>query len=987
MHKRRQTPAAQRAAISRLLSRTEATQPVKLPKLVKQSLQLLHDEAEQRRSSGDGAGRGDASSPVSLRRSMRQGLSESKEQIALQLNAHSQFSYAVARAERADRTDRADRQQEALQAAAEEQDRQTEEKEAVQTRQQKAVAWPEQVSSPPPAETKEQHSPPAPPAALLSASASLLLPQSRSAASASSSYSITAPDPSTLYAATVSKLDQLPLELFDNEEESGDRSGSDWMEYGRQRYGEGAGLPAQALRFDSSQWRWEACRVLSWDAASALFTIRFSAPEQVKQVKRLSLLFDDEDAARFASRLASCRRLREECLSLRRLASFVNSQSAALFSPISSGRLHGIIGRLMQSSEAAVVRRQQSVEKLLLEVKEEYSRCMKAAIIAERRREPAEELRMQPLRLPPQPRPVPPPFLAVVDTGPRRLLPFASLCTAISSSHYSRHSEACAVVLQLHRAWTALSSLRFFDLQFVAPAPALHHSSSASASPSSSSPVFPMTLPDFLILQQQQFLSLRERCQNEWRALLINLVRDRLNARYKLFVSSQPEYEASELRRFLTLTGCMLTEQLCGIMTDSIRDWQASFSQYAQRLREAEDRRKQGQDVLHGCLYHASPAHPPLSASQQPPLFLFRLTLDAHSSDIVFTPPLSSLQASLLPLLALPGKLTSLTHIDSDVVPLLGLPDRSLVNAADMPALQQLIADTTASTAALLAASLVQPEALAALYAPFASSLSDSSSLAAAFLSSPHTLEQTKLEILRYRALATAVEAASPSVVSFPLLSCDVCGLQAELVSRCEEVVAALLCGLEAEMRSAYSSMLQRWAEVRQRLSARSVDVYELSELRRFVSELETSFMASLRDAIAAVQEQLSVLLHFQHRMEPELYQQCLTLPRLPLQLTALLSRVRADLSADALLFSSQLRNEQIDLSGQLDGYNSQVDTFSEYGMGSTAQMEQYGARVEMLNEQLEKAEKLAEIHQAEESALRGRRGRPAHLGPRPRLG
>ena len=79
------------------------------------------------------------------------------------------------------------------------------------------------------------------------------------------------------------------------------------------------------------------------------------------------------------------------------------------------------------------------------------------------------------------------------------------------------------------------------------------------------------------------------------------------------------------------------------------------------------------------------------------------------------------------------------------------------------------------------------------------------------------------------------------------------------------------------------------------------------------------------------------------------------------MQLAALLARVRSNIAIDSVTFSDQLQNEQIDLSAQLDAYNAQVDTFSEYGLGTTAQMEQYGGRVELLAEQLDKAERMAE--------------------------
>ena len=157
-----------------------------------------------------------------------------------------------------------------------------------------------------------------------------LLPHTRPV-DPSSSYQIQPPDPSELYKPVISKLEQLPLELFDNTE--GDLTPDQWLALGHGKYGE-AGLPAKALYYEKGEWAWRVCRVREWVEERGVWLIQFDGDGLLKEVKRLSLLFDDEDGDRFARRLDECRELREECLSQRRYTSFVNSQSSALFSPI-----------------------------------------------------------------------------------------------------------------------------------------------------------------------------------------------------------------------------------------------------------------------------------------------------------------------------------------------------------------------------------------------------------------------------------------------------------------------------------------------------------------------------------------------------------------------------------------------------------------------------------------------------------------------------
>ena len=933
LQKRRQSPVQQRATVERLLARTVAPSPVKLP--------AVHKAAHQSHARPAGT-------PKSLRKAMREQFVESKEQLGPQhLNPAALLSSAIARAERAHEAG----------------------EDGVEAMRGKrrprptAQAWNESSEK---EETKEQStaryeltSPASRSKAITSPnrpSPSLLLPLA-SSISSSATYTIQPADPSQLYQPVSSKLEQLPLELFDNTE--GDLTPSEWIALGKDKYAE-AGLPARALRWVGGKWVWEACRVVSWSEDSQCFVIVWVEPPAVeKEVKRLSLLFDDEDANRFAARLAACRELREECLSLRRYTSFVNSQSAALFSPIQPSVLHGIIGKLMTTSESIVMRRQPSVEKLLGEVKEEYNKAMKASIIDYRRKDPVEEAKMEPLRLPPQLAPSPPPHLAVVDTGVH-LYAFDALCGVIAQQHYTRHGEATAVVLALYRAWCALSDSVFFDLHFTPRDP-----------PHPSDPVYPMSVHDFVMYQQQHFLTLRERLQNEWRALLINLIRDNLNSVYKLFVNELGEYERGELRRFLTMTGRMLADQLGLLIQHSVLQWTQQVGEYRGVVDEMARRQADSSDVLEGYLDEVSATNLPLSASSAPPLFLFRLTFDAPSSSIVFNPPLPSLLTSLVSLMALPSKLTSLTHIDSDVVPLLGLPERSLIEL-DNAHLNGLIHAATTLTQSIVQASLVQSAALSARYEPYTTALAGASTLAAGWFSVPRTLEETKAEIGRYRTLMEAIDAASPSVVSFPIVVCDVTGLKEELLTRCEQVVVGLLAGLEAEVRSDYDAMVARWEDMQARLAVQSNNVYEMSEMQQYVDSLQSQAMQRLRDDITHAQDKLDVMLHFQHAVTPTDYQHILSLPRLPLLLTGLIGCVRQQIAADSLTFSSQLQNEQIDLSTQLEQYNMQVDTFSEYGLGTTAQMEQYGAKVELLAEQLDKAERMAETFKQRRALFAG---------------
>ena len=97
------------------------------------------------------------------------------------------------------------------------------------------------------------------------------------------------------------------------------------------------------------------------------FTIVFATSQGpfMKVVKRLSILFDDEDEADFKRRVELCKERRGENLAIRRYTTYVLSQSDAIFAAIQQTALHGIVAKLMRTSHDLIVSRQSSVEALV----------------------------------------------------------------------------------------------------------------------------------------------------------------------------------------------------------------------------------------------------------------------------------------------------------------------------------------------------------------------------------------------------------------------------------------------------------------------------------------------------------------------------------------------------------------------------------------------------------------------------------------------
>jgi len=529
-------------------------------------------------------------------------------------------------------------------------------------------------------------------------------------------YTVAPPPADALYQTSRTELEKLPLELFDNAELWGDLEPEEWIALGHTKY-HGQGTPAKSSFYSNKEYQWAPCRVLEYDAETGDFLIEFSAPPHLqKVVKRLSILFDDEDTDKFYRRLESCRRLREEALAQRRYNSFLDAQQATIFAPIQQSALHGIVGKLMMNSEQLVLSRQRSVESLLHEVREEYGLAMKYAIVDYKRHfyGAEEESKIAHLQLPPKTAVIPAPQLAVIDI-PQRYIPMARAIRQMETLHYTHHPEATQVILALYRSWDAVKGGTFLDVNDDALD-------------------LPMTLFEYQDHQESHFSSQRERIQNDWRALVINLIRDNLNNVYKLFMNDVAEFHESELKRFLKMTGCMLRQQLSSAILDSMERYVSNMvARYSNPLALIKERMRarhndpsyelQEHDCLDGYLEGST-----LSTLQQQggsgtrPLFVFKLSTSGN--DIIFLPGLDSVELTVLGLVNIPTKLQSICQIDNDVVPLLGMQDDALCSPTACPELYKAAEAHKQTLSHLIAENLVQPLSLRDLYAPYSSLLS-----------------------------------------------------------------------------------------------------------------------------------------------------------------------------------------------------------------------------------------------------------------------
>lgn len=169
--------------------------------------------------------------------------------------------------------------------------------------------------------------------------------------------------------------EHLPLELFDNPEfEPIPPEQLILQEDGQ------PGAAARSRYFtQDGQFTWAPCSVMAYDAHDNLFTIRWAESGVEKRVKRLNVIFDSEDAARFELRVASARARAAEAEDALRF------MKAADRVKLSEGAVHYLDGRW----EAAVSARTGPLawswpavlENVFSEAREDYDAAVKMAVL------------------------------------------------------------------------------------------------------------------------------------------------------------------------------------------------------------------------------------------------------------------------------------------------------------------------------------------------------------------------------------------------------------------------------------------------------------------------------------------------------------------------------------------------------------------------------------------------------------------------------
>ncbi|KAG2430891.1 hypothetical protein HXX76_009864 [Chlamydomonas incerta] len=355
--------------------------------------------------------------------------------------------------------------------------------------------------------------------------------------------------------------------------------------------------------------------------------------------------------------------------------------------------------------------------------------------------------------------------------------------------------------------------------------------------------------------------------------------------------------------------------------------------------------------------------HPPpakwgedLHASWPPPLLL--VALQVVDGGVQLVPPLAEVEETVI-------------QTYDDIIAATAKVDDISVKVVNMAMEQYLAAVDPADDPAAVAGrdlvrdivqkNLVAPADLAASFQEFAwlvtASIDD---YVAAWAEAGHSLAETDAEVGRLAALGEAVAAKAEGLVAFRLLAVDCSGAQSWLGDKAAALRRALLTWQADTWHAANVAAVEQFEAIVARLHQAPDSTEALDELDKFVERVDGR-MPEFEGVVAESRAVADVLHGAQHELSMEAFETHWRLLRWPLDLAGELGEVRGQLARWRGRYLSQLKADSAALIADLAELQAEVERFVT--LGDLKQVDDRTATVLDIENRLNSYAELTELY------------------------
>lgn len=698
------------------------------------------------------------------------------------------------------------------------------------------------------------------------------------------------------------------------------------------------GVPACSMFFTTSnEYTWQRCYVLEYDPVEMSYHIQWVSTGRRKFVKRLNLVFDQEDHQDFLDRRERAMRRRMVQESYTRLDMYVNQLPEDIAFPFDEDRMDRVISMVAPSFPMSTI---DLIESLVDEIKDEYFFSMKRAHFDYWYKDPKQQERFAFMHFPPVffDKEVPEyglvsrsrdPYPNVVALG------HAALTHLIRERSLHADLELLQLLQQHHVEWLprAQQYLVKCSRQELLPLPA--------------------KLDDFEQDQRKHITKMGNTLRDEWEPGVVYIVEKKLEMICNFMEDDIRKFEGSKLSRVIKHIELVMQDNLRDLVYDSAH----AFVEY---LRE---------QTSHDCpgLSHQIVDDefiiPPLA---KPPLFQAKIAVLAEDARLEIQPSMSAIKNVLESLITqfvdcshciprIIQGLMMLLPLEDDLF-LEGVAHNDPIILRDVKAMLSIFEQSTVSPLALFE-SLREFEYLLEI---------DPRDFAQNFANQDPapTLEQFEEEIHQFRIAADRVQKRCLNVMDFPGFSLDCSEARDTLRTKALDISQALLDVLEGYVQQSSREVVQKFVSIYKKLSTIPKNPEVMFEIRKYLDERQNEFN-ELKQRIAFVRRQVDVLELFRHVLGEEdtsvYWQMCWW----PAKLDDHMFRVDNRLIKDRKKFLDQLKKDQEELLVLFDEADQRIIALQD--LNDLDRVEENFVIVSEIADFLQELQELTELYKSRE--------------------
>ncbi|POM72929.1 Hypothetical protein PHPALM_10282, partial [Phytophthora palmivora] len=446
------------------------------------------------------------------------------------------------------------------------------------------------------------------------------------------------------------------------------------------------------------------------------YLVQFQGSDRQKYVRRINLRFESESPVMFERRVAAARERREQVKAMLRFDDFLARQDASQLRAMGRPTLERVHARVVAGlPERVALLDSQPAAALLRELTDssiqEYMRSMKkAALLTQLRSNPELQARFQDMDL------VPGTKKQVKSGGityGKVAIPahtFERNRRRVNTASYTSSPQLLAILRRMYAGWEKTFQkllLVYVDEESASNTAASQRIGAAGTSTVTLASQMPFRVLDFQALQAAHANKVAEILLVDWRRSLVENVIDNLQDHFDLFLSDRVIYDASRLKRVLTVLELRLGAQLRDVVHRSVDEWVRFVRHHAEigsllttksgisdnldndrrdkpknsRTNGGEDNDEETEDAPIRPARKRFTQMPEQKEIRAPRSSLFSVQLAFVNDEVVVEPSAQEVTAALLePLDAVVAAVQEIDRLDCDIMGLLSLDRRSLLD-------------------------------------------------------------------------------------------------------------------------------------------------------------------------------------------------------------------------------------------------------------------------------------------------------------------